>query len=93
MTSKFLLLHTFMSVFMLSCYCDVTVYSDLSGLYRSHTGNLQYWSWTSLNSDVDTGEVLSVTFDKRYTDTALRLTANGAHLSAQKSGFGYCAKW
>ena len=68
------------------------VYGELSGLHKSYIGNIQQWSWSSLNSDTDEGEVVSVTYIKRYSDTALRLTANWAHRT-RKDGNGYRTKW
>ena len=70
-----------------------TVLSNNRRMYRSYIAQLQYWSWYSLNSDVDASTILTINFTKAYEDTALRLTASGVHRHRFNGGNNKCNRW
>jgi len=54
-------------------------------MYRTHSGYLTRYHWWKANFDINSGDIMTFTHHKSHSDTALRLTASGNHVTREST--------
>jgi len=70
----------------------VVVWTD-NEIFSTGIGKVFTEVESPLNAPEDSGALMSFTYEKKFPDTSLRLTASGDHRSAYKSGYSGCGRW
>jgi len=68
------------------------VRNSINSIYKMHSSYLTVHNYFNLNSEMDSGDILSVSYTKTFSQTALRLTATGDHRMIIGNG-GLCSRW
>jgi len=68
------------------------VRNSINSIYKVHSSYLTVHNYYNLNSEMDSGDILSVSYTKTFPQTALRLTATGDHRMILSDG-EFCSRW
>lgn len=72
----------------------LSVLDSGNNIYKSLTGQVSRYHFSNMLDDSDDGVIRTITFNKEYSDSDLRMTSSGTHSIQPINGTdSKCAKW
>jgi len=73
-------------------FIDFTVINGLNRIYKQHSSNIALYNYYDMDKAQNVGHLLTVSYTKVFSQTALRLTATGDHRMSP-SDISNCSRW